>query len=454
MAVPDNTDRPVPWHESLMWRVVLLCAVLLVCLLAAISIISRHFFSEVAREMDAHAVNMARHIETELRLGKSLDEIEPPERPGEEITLYRTRPEEAAPPEQPLRYEVSKEGRVYVEFSHLFNVDGDWILLTSRMAVAPQTEILRAFKRPYLAAVTAVFILTLGLMVYFIVRILRPITTLSDTCAEISRGNLKDVEIRDASGEIRALEHTFNRMVSALKEKEVVEANLRQAQRLSALGSLAAGVAHDVRNPLNAIKLLSSHALDTLADTPGTEASARHLRTIRQEVDRLEDIVSRFLSLAKESEIQPEPVVVDALLADCVELLKADAERREVRLVADLRAGETRLMLDPKQWRRAVLNVLINALEATPPGGRVRMFSRLTDSVCEIEVRDDGPGMTREVEERVFDPYFTTKETGTGLGLSITRGIVEEHGGTIRLTSALDQGCQVLISVPLEGRKL
>ena len=107
-------------------------------------------------------------------------------------------------------------------------------------------------------------------------------------------------------------------------------------------------------------------------------------------------------------------------------------------------------MLDPKQWTRAVLNVLLNALEACPPGGRVRMFSRVTGWDCEIEIRDDGPGLGREAAERVFEPYYTTKPGGTGLGLSVTRGIIEEHGGRISISGTPGEGCQVLITLPLE----
>jgi signal transduction histidine kinase len=246
-----------------------------------------------------------------------------------------------------------------------------------------------------------------------------------------------------------ALEETFNRMVHSLLEKEKVERNLRRAQRLSAIGNLAAGVAHDVRNPLNAIKLGSSHALDTLPDVPEAATTARQLKAIRAEVDRLEDIVSGFLSLAREEELRREPRAIDPLLEECVHLVQKDAESRNVRLISELRCGDTTLLLDPKQMTRAVLNVLINALEACPEGGRVRLYSRLTDRACEIEVRDDGPGMSREVLEQAFDPYFTTKTTGTGLGLSITRGIIEEHGGAISLSSSEGQGCQVLITFPL-----
>jgi signal transduction histidine kinase len=122
-----------------------------------------------------------------------------------------------------------------------------------------------------------------------------------------------------------------------------------------------------------------------------------------------------------------------------------------VRLTSDLRAGDTTLSLDPKHWTRAVLNVLINALEACSAGGRVRLFSRVTDRACEIEIRDDGPGIPKATRDRVFDAYYTTKMSGTGLGLSITRGIVEEHGGTIAISSSEGEGCQVLLTLPLAG---
>ena len=134
---------------------------------------------------------------------------------------------------------------------------------------------------------------------------------------------------------------------------------------------------------------------------------------------------------------------------ECLRLVKQDAEARGVRLVSDLRAGDTELTLDAKQYTRAVLNVVINALEVSPQGGRVRMYSRLTETQLEVEIRDDGPGFDEESAERAFDPYYTTKNTGTGLGLSITRGIIQEHGGSISLSSTPGSGAQVLILLPL-----
>jgi len=163
----------------------------------------------------------------------------------------------------------------------------------------------------------------------------------------------------------------------------------------------------------------------------------------------LENIVAGFLSLAKEQELKLELCRIDTLLQECLRLVKKDAETRGIRLTNELRAGELQLQVDPRQLTRAVLNILINALEATPEGGRVRLFSRIRDDVCEIEIRDDGPGMSPEIRQRASDPYFTTKPDGTGLGLSVTRGIIEEHGGYIDINSVENQGCQVLISLPI-----
>jgi len=472
--VQPTASAPVRWHQSLYFRVILLCGVLLLCLLGSVFAITRFFFNEAAQEMQAEAHRIAEKIQVRFDENPDQDlasvtddvanlfageniEIRPFEPgagqgvpPGPSGRLDTS--ENAAPDSGSVYLERDKQGRLSRVAHVLIPLQDETMLMTLRVPIRPQVEILRAFTNRYMLSVTGVFVLALGLMIYFIAKSLRPLTRLSDTCAAISQGNLQTLNTRGASGEIQRLEETFNQMVGSLREKEMVEAKLRQAQRLSALGNLAAGVAHDVRNPLNAIKLLSSHALDNV-DAKSNGRVARPLESIRREVDHLEEIVSSFLSLAKETELDPQPHKVDDLLHECIRLFKKDAEQREVRLISELRAGETPLMLDQKQWTRAILNVLLNALEACPPGGRVRLFSRLTDSHCEIEIRDDGPGLDKDHLERVFDPYYTTKPGGTGLGLSITRGIIEEHGGAIELTSVEGKGCQVLIVLPLETAK-
>ncbi|NIA16430.1 MAG: HAMP domain-containing protein [Nitrospiraceae bacterium] len=452
MSLTPATYPRVRWHESIVFRVVVLCGILLLCLLGSVYQITRHYFRDLSQEMESRTADIADMLVLQLEENSvaDLDQLEQnamAEYDGIEVDLSGD-PDAAEVTSFVL--EKGEDGALTKVARMVIGLGDRKLLLTARVALVPQTEVIRAFKNKYIAALIFVFLVTLGLMLYVIVRMLRPLTELSESCAQISSGTLRNVGARRNSGEILALEQTFNKMVASLREKERIEANLRQAQRLSAIGNLAAGVAHDVRNPLNAIKLLSSHAMDTLCSVPEAEGSVKQLQTIRTEVDRLEEIVSGFLSLAKERELQPEPTRIDLILDECARLVRKDAEERGVQLVVELRAGDTSLMVDPKQMTRAVLNVLLNALEVCPPEGRVRLFSRITDRTCEIEVRDDGPGITPEVAERAFEPYFTTKETGTGLGLSLTRGIVEEHGGAITLTSMAGQGSQVLIILPLK----
>ena len=446
----ENTP-PLPtirWYNSLYFRVMVLCGVLLLCLLGSVVVITRIFFEEAVEDMERAARTLPDRV--------SVDFDQSPEKYREAFTeaSARIHPDayvEFEPYlddtfESSVSIERDMEGKLRRVARVPLVLGGEMTVMTLSVPIEPQVEIMRAFTNKNMLALTGVFVITLGLMIYFIARTLRPLKDLSDSCAAVSSGDLKPVRVGTGTGEILALEGMFNQMVHSLREKELVEAKLRQAQRLSALGNLAAGVAHDVRNPLNAIKLLSSHALDSLN---GGEATAtKSLETIRREVSRLESIVSSFLSLARESELHLEPQRIDSLLDACVSLIRQDAEQRDVRLIAELRAGDTVMELDPKQMTRAVLNVLLNALEACPAGGRVRLFSRATEHSCEIEIRDDGPGLDRDEIERVFEPYYTTKPGGTGLGLSLTRGIVEEHGGRIEMTTITGQGCQVLITLP------
>ena len=353
------------------------------------------------------------------------------------------------PVEESIQPALDDQGYSFIATRRIPLDNGETAVVRLRFSFAPGTEMIRAFKNRYLLSLSLVFLLTLAGLIYLIVQALRPLQKLSETCADISEGNLHDVPVNGSTLEVRVLGDTFNRMVKSLREKEQVEANLRQAQRLSAIGNLAAGVAHDVRNPLNAIKLLSSQALDRLREENDRENSAKHLETIRSEVVRLEDIVSGFLSLAKEERLRRERVRLDPLLEENFALVAKEAEKRRVRMMQELRTANVDLDLDPKQFSRALLNVLINALDACREGGRVRLLSRVSDAWCEVEVRDDGSGMDADTLEHAFDPYFTTKTTGTGLGLSITRGIIEEHGGTVEVFSTPGTGTQVIIRLPV-----
>lgn len=453
MGTPLAQPGQIRWRHSLIVRVIGLCIVLFLCLLAAMYGLTRYSFQRIAeaRAKDlAHSIQV--YIESQQAPGYDPEKVRDLMKESYENLndLKLEDPGEFPTQDTKIIPNAGKDGSLIILASSTVNTPEGPRRMDAYFVIPPQASLLRPFEDAFLTAAFMLFITVLGLLIYLIYRLLSPLQDLTRSIAGVGEGDLREVAVRGNVGEVAALETTFNSMVKSLREKEVVETNLRQAQRLSALGNLAAGVAHDIRNPLNAIKLLSSHAIDTLEKKGDTAGAGQKLETIRREVDRLENIVSGFLSLAMEHELQLEPCPIDAILRECVRLVEKDAEVRGVKLSSDLRAGETLLNLDRKHWTRALLNVLINAMEATPSGGRVRLFSRLTETTCEVEVRDDGPGMAPDVAERAFDPYYTTKPTGTGLGLSITRGIIEEHGGTITITSG--DGCQVLIALPLEER--
>jgi signal transduction histidine kinase len=434
-----------------MVRISVLCIVLVLCLLAAVWFLATRSYQQVITHMESKANQITEQVR--IQFEERLESDDEPNDLGNDFrTMVENTPVEfflnpTDPDVDSIRSQADERGYYFTAVQNFQLSNGAKVRLEMELDFDPQTELVRAFKNSFLISISIVFFLTLGVMIYLIYNALKPLRDLSDTCAEIAEGELKEVDTPSTVGEIQALKTTFNGMVASLREKEKVEENLRQAQRLSAIGNLAAGVAHDVRNPLNAIKLISSHALDTLEKSPQHAPTAKQIHTIRNEVGRLEEIVSNFLALAKEGELKREPQLIDNLLEECLQLIRKDAETRGVRIISELRCTDQVMNLDPRQFNRAVLNVLINALDACPENGRIRLFSRKTSDGIEIEIRDDGPGIPKDVIDRIFDPYFTTKSTGTGLGLSITRSIIEEHDGKISISSSEDAGCQVLITL-------
>lgn len=228
-----------------------------------------------------------------------------------------------------------------------------------------------------------------------------------------------------------------------------LERALTRQERLAALGHLAAGVAHEVRNPLNAIGMGIQRLQGEFSPVEGAEAF-RHLCTvIRGEVARLNAIVQDFLQLARLPALQREPIAVATLLREVAALMKAEAQAHAVHLTLQVPEGLPTLIADPQQLKQALINLLLNAIQATPPGGAVQVTAAAEAEVLRIAVIDAGSGIAPDMLERIFDPYFTTKPQGTGLGLPIALRIIEAHGGTLDVTSTLGRGTTVEVCLPV-----
>jgi two-component system sensor histidine kinase HydH len=213
--------------------------------------------------------------------------------------------------------------------------------------------------------------------------------------------------------------------------------------------TLAAGIAHEVRNPLNSLQInvsiLEQELLELLPDR--NVHAFTLLQKIAGEIKRLDDFVSEFLRFARPPRLNIERLTVRPLITDLVAFMGPECSKKGVALEADLRGPDT-AMVDGFQLKQAVLNLVLNALQATPNGGHVVVRTAGDKRRFVVAVVDDGEGMSPEVRERAFTPFFTTREEGTGLGLPLVSRIVEQHGGSVEISSTLDEGTTVSLVFP------
>jgi two-component system, NtrC family, sensor histidine kinase HydH len=242
------------------------------------------------------------------------------------------------------------------------------------------------------------------------------------------------------------------RQVRLHGEKRELSRRAQMAEKLAAVGTMTAGLSHEIRNPLNAAALQLTvlerrlQRLEKEVQPPLLEP----LHLVRDEIRRLDHILEDFLQFARPREFVPRRVEVAVVLTKVLDLLEGEGERRGVRIE---RAFEPvpPVAGDEERLRQVVMNLALNALDATPRGGAVRVACRVEDPAANevaIYVDDSGKGVPQEVRDRVFEPFFTTKAQGSGLGLSIVHAIVTQHGGTISVEDAPDGGARFALRLP------
>ncbi len=235
---------------------------------------------------------------------------------------------------------------------------------------------------------------------------------------------------------------------------------LTRQDRMAAIGRLAAGVAHEINNPLGILAGFAEGLLDrssdpTLAAQPAFGDFPEYLRLIGQEVDRLKTIVQRFLRFAHSRVPEKQVINVNLIAQQVLDLLANHARREGKQLAGDLGAAALWVDADPEQLKQVVLNLALNGLDAVDRGGWVKVAARPSGETAEISVRDNGEGIPSEIRERVFEPFFSTKppEKGTGLGLALCHDLVRENGGEIELReSTVGVGTEFVIRLPLSTR--
>jgi signal transduction histidine kinase len=226
------------------------------------------------------------------------------------------------------------------------------------------------------------------------------------------------------------------------------QAESLRAEQLAAVGQLAAGIAHEVRNPLTSIKLLVGAALNGRCADGLTEAD---LRVIHDEVGRLERKVQGLLDYARPLEVERRPTEVTAVVHQVADLVKERLRQQGVQLGLDLPDGPVSAEIDRDQFQGVLVNLVQNALDAMPRGGTVEVGVCREQGALRLSVADTGPGIDPTAADRLFTPFFSTKPTGTGLGLSVSRRVVLAHGGTLTVANRPGGGACFTITIP--GRK-
>jgi two-component system sensor histidine kinase HydH len=234
-------------------------------------------------------------------------------------------------------------------------------------------------------------------------------------------------------------------LMQDLSQVKTLEEELRRSERLAALGKMAAGVAHELRNPLSSIKGLALVLRSRFLDDNNDRETATILV---HEVERLNRSISELLAYARPQQLQKKWVDLQNLLHKAVSLIRIDAETAGIELTTSFQNDLPMVSADEDKLNQVLLNLLLNGIQAMEEGGRLDIRVGATDRKIEIVVTDNGCGISKEDLGHVFDPYFTTKPEGTGLGMAMSAKIVEEHGGEIHLQSKLGEGTSVIVEIP------
>ncbi len=294
------------------------------------------------------------------------------------------------------------------------------------------------------------------LLVALAVLIQRPLIELSRKIEQVREGDLDArVNFAQRDDDVGRLGRNFNDMVSQLRGnrdelQHMYQTQMSRAEHLATLGELAAGLAHEVRNPLAGI----SGAVDIIGrELPSTSPNRAIVGELQQEVRRIQSLLTELLDYARPKPFDIHPADLNATIDHCVQLARQQVASRPIEVV--FAPAELPLVAhDPFQIERLLLNLQLNAFQAISGEGRVTIDVATEKGFAEIKVRDTGSGIPANNLRNIFRPFFTTKRQGTGLGLSLSRRIVEQHGGHIEVHSTVGEGTEFLIWLPLASREL
>jgi signal transduction histidine kinase len=302
-------------------------------------------------------------------------------------------------------------------------------------------------------------IFLVGLLVIFVItsRFIKPIETLTLAASQIEKGDLQYRVNIVRDDEIGTLAAGFDRMADRLlqRERELKQSQitLRRADRLSSLGLLTAGLAHEIRNPLVAIRTFTQ-LLPERYDDPEFRNGFQGLAL--KEVDRICGLINDLLSFARPSKPLVAPENIGDVVENIARILESQAKEKNVEITREFDLSLPKVWIDKEQMKQVFMNLILNAIQAMKDGGSIvistRISARNNDELIkeyvQVDIRDTGVGIPEENLEHIFDPFFTSKDEGSGLGLAVSHQIVKEHGGFITVESTVGKGTAFFVYVP------
>lgn len=302
-------------------------------------------------------------------------------------------------------------------------------------------------------------IFTLGILLvstlvtfYLVGRFTRPVANLSNAAREVAEGNLSvRVPGSERTDEMGQLANRFNEMVSELEKKSEIEAKLQQAEKSAVVGRLGSAIAHEIRNPLNYINLTLDHLRSKFAPKDESDRATFEKLTsqLKSEVARINQQISDFLNYSRPANVDLRPIDPRKVVEDSLRLVEADAEEKEIKIALVEQEDVSQIMGDPEFLRSVFNNLFINAVQSMEGrGGNLNVKIGPEDGFVRFDISDTGSGISDENLNKIFEPYFSTKETGTGLGLAIVQKIVDVHNGSINVKSTEGSGTSFTLKLP------
>ena len=271
-----------------------------------------------------------------------------------------------------------------------------------------------------------------------------PIKVLVDSTARVATGDLDEQCEIKTHDEISDLAAAFNQMTRDLKQSRD---QLIQAERLATAGKMSASFAHEIRNPLSSMRMLAQMMMQK--PDMSEEKHQQSLRYILEEIERIDTIVKGLMDFSRPTALNLTQQPLAPVLKAVLDLMEANLTHHQIQLVLDLSPETPKVQFDSDKLKQAFMNVVLNAMEAMPQGGELKVSTFTKDNSVYIMVVDTGVGISAEDLEHLFEPFFTRKTRGTGLGLANVKRIFEEHGGNVEIESTPGRGTEVSLWLPL-----